>query len=172
MTWCPSQYCWPPPRNTTTAAPHETTKSPSTLSAAGRSPLSPATSMGPLFGVFCHEAWVLAEPAHLPGGRFIHREWVAVAEGVEQGADVGGGFGGGVGDLDRGQRAAASGAGHAVSPQSAGFSCPRRAGRRPSVGWPSRTQYSSPPVISLTCLPWAASSIAPLVAALHDGPQQ
>ena len=60
----------------------------------------------------------------------------------------------------------------AVSPQSAGVSCPRRTGRRPSVGWPSRTQYSSPPIISLTCLPWAASSIAPLVAALHDGPQQ
>src|SRR5215468_150636 len=115
---------------------------------------------------------VLAESAHLPGGRFVHLERVAIAEGVEQGADVGGGFGGGVGDLDGRRRAAASGAGHAVSPQSAGVSCPCRTGRRPSVGWPSRTQYSSPPIISLTCLPWAASSIAPLVAALHDGPQQ
>src|SRR5215467_517851 len=114
----------------------------------------------------------LAELAHLFGGRCVYLEWIAVAEGVEQRKDVCRGFGRGVRDLDGRQRAAVSGVGHVVSPQSAGFSCPRRTGRRPSVGWPSRTQYSSPPIISLTCLPWAASSIAPLVAALHDGPQQ
>src|SRR5262249_47280205 len=110
--------------------------------------------------------------AHLSGGRFVHLERIAIAEGVEQGADVCGGVGCGVRDLHGRQRSPPWGAAPAGSPPSAGFSSPPPTRPRPSVGWPSRTQYSSPPIISLTCLPWAASSIAPLVAALHDGPQQ
>ncbi len=40
----------------------------------------------------------------------------------------------------------------------------------PSVGYPSRFQYSMPPIISFTPNPRAASLKAPLVEALHPGP--
>ncbi len=66
----------------------------------------------------------------------------------------------------------ARGKGHAVLHTATRTSAASAAGTPRSTAWPSRSQYSKPPIISLTGRPSAASSRAAFVAPLHAGPQQ